>query len=100
MKIAIYKQVQIDTSHRLLYYEGKCANLHGHRWKIEIWMEGEPDPEKKILIDYSNRAENPGMGITHCLCRAQRMKIAEIFRSNQGEGKNQGKPCLFIRLAG
>lgn len=28
------------------------------------------------------------------------MKIAEIFRSLQGEGKNQGKPCIFIRLAG
>ena len=28
------------------------------------------------------------------------MKIIEIFRSLQGEGKNQGKPCLFIRLAG
>ncbi|MDD1682472.1 MAG: radical SAM protein [Methanoregula sp.] len=28
------------------------------------------------------------------------MKISEIFRSLQGEGKNQGKPCLFIRLAG
>jgi len=28
------------------------------------------------------------------------MKVAEIFRSLEGEGKNQGKPCLFIRLAG
>jgi 7-carboxy-7-deazaguanine synthase len=28
------------------------------------------------------------------------MKIADIFKSLQGEGKNQGKPCLFIRLAG
>jgi 7-carboxy-7-deazaguanine synthase len=28
------------------------------------------------------------------------MKIAEIFKSLQGEGKNQGKSCLFIRLAG
>jgi 7-carboxy-7-deazaguanine synthase len=28
------------------------------------------------------------------------MKIAEIFKSLQGEGKNQGRPCLFIRLAG
>jgi 7-carboxy-7-deazaguanine synthase len=28
------------------------------------------------------------------------MKIAEIFQSLQGEGKNQGRPCLFIRLAG
>ncbi|MDO9550427.1 MAG: radical SAM protein [Methanoregula sp.] len=28
------------------------------------------------------------------------MKVIEIFRSIQGEGKNQGKICLFIRLAG
>ena len=28
------------------------------------------------------------------------MKVTEIFRSLQGEGKNQGKNCLFIRLAG
>ena len=28
------------------------------------------------------------------------MKIADIFRSVQGEGSNQGRPCLFIRLAG
>jgi len=28
------------------------------------------------------------------------MLISEIFRSIQGEGKNQGRPCTFIRLAG
>lgn len=28
------------------------------------------------------------------------MKIAEIFESLQGEGGRQGRPCLFIRLAG
>ena len=53
MKIGIYKEVHIDTSHRLLHYIGKCANLHGHRWKVEVWMEGEPDPATQILIDYS-----------------------------------------------
>ena len=53
MKVGIYKEVQIDTSHRLLHYKGKCANLHGHRWKVEVWMEGEPDPATQILIDYT-----------------------------------------------
>ena len=28
------------------------------------------------------------------------MLVSEIFRSLQGEGKNQGRPCTFIRLAG
>ncbi len=54
MTTTIYKEVQIDASHRLLYYKGKCANLHGHRWKIEVWMEGEPDKKTGILIDYNS----------------------------------------------
>jgi len=53
MKIGIYKEVQIDASHRLLHYQGKCANLHGHRWKVEVWVEGEPDATTQILIDYN-----------------------------------------------
>ncbi len=28
------------------------------------------------------------------------MIVSEIFRSLQGEGRNQGRPCTFIRLAG
>ncbi len=53
MKVGIYKEVQIDASHRLLHYQGKCANLHGHRWKVEVWVEGEPDAKTNILLDYN-----------------------------------------------
>lgn len=53
MNTGLYKEVQFDASHRLLHYQGKCANLHGHRWKAEVWMEGEPDATTGILIDYN-----------------------------------------------
>lgn len=53
MIVGLYKEVQFDASHRLLHYNGKCANLHGHRWKTEVWMEGEPDLTTGILIDYN-----------------------------------------------
>ena len=53
MNVAIYKEVWFDASHRLLHYKGKCANLHGHRWKVEVWVEGEPDATTGILIDYN-----------------------------------------------
>ena len=53
MNVAIYKEVQFDASHRLLHYKGKCANLHGHRWKVEVWVEGEPNATTGILIDYN-----------------------------------------------
>ncbi len=39
----IYKEVSFDASHRLLHYEGKCRNLHGHRWRVEVWLAGEID---------------------------------------------------------
>jgi 7-carboxy-7-deazaguanine synthase len=29
-----------------------------------------------------------------------KIKISEIFRSIQGEGRNQGRPCTFIRFTG
>lgn len=30
-----------DSAHFLQGYEGKCRNLHGHRWKIEITVAAE-----------------------------------------------------------
>ncbi|HZD43801.1 MAG TPA: 6-carboxytetrahydropterin synthase, partial [Methanomicrobiales archaeon] len=53
MKTRIYKEVCFDATHRLLHYEGKCRNLHGHRWKVEVWIVGEIDEETKILVDYN-----------------------------------------------
>jgi len=49
----IYKEAYFEASHRLLHYEGKCFRLHGHQWRVEVWMEGEPDPETQILADYN-----------------------------------------------
>ncbi|HOT94814.1 MAG TPA: 6-carboxytetrahydropterin synthase [Methanoregulaceae archaeon] len=53
MTVRIYKEVEFDASHRLLQYEGKCHNLHGHRFRVEVWIEGVPDPGSCILLDYA-----------------------------------------------
>ena len=29
-----------DSAHFLKGYEGKCANIHGHRWTIEVSIKG------------------------------------------------------------
>ncbi len=49
----IYKEVYFEASHRLLHYKGKCFRLHGHQWRVEIWMEGTVEPASKILLDYN-----------------------------------------------
>ncbi|SFC13669.1 6-carboxytetrahydropterin synthase QueD [Clostridium uliginosum] len=30
-----------DSAHFLAKYEGKCGNIHGHRWKVEIEVQSE-----------------------------------------------------------
>jgi 6-pyruvoyltetrahydropterin/6-carboxytetrahydropterin synthase len=52
MKCSIYKEVFFEASHRLLHYQGKCRNLHGHRFRVEVWITGQTDPASQILMDY------------------------------------------------
>lgn len=37
----IGKQFKLDAAHFLPCYEGKCKNMHGHTWKIDVQVEGE-----------------------------------------------------------
>ncbi len=30
-----------DSAHFLANYKGKCGNIHGHRWKVEIEVQSE-----------------------------------------------------------
>lgn len=53
MKTRIYKETFFEASHRLLHYEGKCSRLHGHQWRAEVWIDGEPDETTSILVDYN-----------------------------------------------
>ncbi|MBP5363519.1 MAG: 6-carboxytetrahydropterin synthase QueD [Ruminococcus sp.] len=47
-----------DSAHFLSGYNGKCANIHGHRWKIEVEIESAElitDGEKRgMIIDFGD----------------------------------------------
>ena len=41
-----------DAAHKLvLPYESKCKNMHGHTYKVEIEIQGDPD-EYGIVMDF------------------------------------------------
>lgn len=46
-----------DAAHFLTDYNGKCENLHGHRWRVVAWIEqDELNPsgqEKDMVVDFS-----------------------------------------------
>jgi len=45
-----------DAAHRLVGYEGKCSNLHGHIWKVIVGISGtEKDLDSVgMLWDFTN----------------------------------------------
>jgi 6-pyruvoyltetrahydropterin/6-carboxytetrahydropterin synthase len=47
-------KTHFDAAHKLDNYEGKCSNLHGHRWKVEVFVKGEKLNETGLLLDFSN----------------------------------------------
>jgi len=42
----------LAAAHQLRDYEGQCENLHGHNWKIEVYVTGGLLQENGILIDF------------------------------------------------
>ena len=39
-------------AHQLREFEGRCENLHGHNWKIEVQVTGKELEANGILIDF------------------------------------------------
>jgi len=42
----------IASAHFLRGYEGKCKNLHGHTWKIEVFILGKNLDEIGMVADF------------------------------------------------
>ena len=57
-KIRITKQFNFETAHALYGYDGLCKNVHGHSYKLDVTVIGNPIDDKNhkkngMLIDFS-----------------------------------------------
>ncbi|HET8674490.1 MAG TPA: 6-carboxytetrahydropterin synthase QueD [Blastocatellia bacterium] len=44
---------EFSAAHALRGYRGKCENLHGHNWKVEVYVRGERLDEVGMLVDFT-----------------------------------------------
>ena len=44
---------RFSSAHYLREYNGKCENLHGHNWKVELILRGEELDKIGILYDFT-----------------------------------------------
>ena len=46
--------IELCMGHRLYGYQGKCANLHGHNYNIEFWVNGNPSEDLGLVVDFGD----------------------------------------------
>lgn len=57
--IRITKQFSFETGHALYGYDGKCRNVHGHSYKLDVTVIGQPIMDKNhvkygMVIDFGD----------------------------------------------
>jgi 6-pyruvoyltetrahydropterin/6-carboxytetrahydropterin synthase len=52
----IYKEFTFDSAHYLPNVEDghPCKRMHGHTYKLRIWIKGKVDEEKGWLVDFGD----------------------------------------------
>lgn len=51
--VYVTKEMTFDSCHNLIDYDGPCARLHGHTYKIHVTLKGQCD-DKGFLVDFND----------------------------------------------
>lgn len=43
---------QFAAAHQLREFGGKCEHMHGHNWKVEVFVRGETLGDNGLLMDF------------------------------------------------
>lgn len=54
MQHEVMIQLSFSAAHYLRNYVGKCANLHGHNYKVEVHVRGQKLDQAGMLIDFAD----------------------------------------------
>jgi 6-pyruvoyltetrahydropterin/6-carboxytetrahydropterin synthase len=86
-----------SAAHHLRNFRGKCENLHGHNWKVEIVLRGTELNESGVLVDFGEVKQ----ATRQLLAGLDHHYLNEIpfFADNNPSSENIAR-YLFEHLAG
>lgn len=66
--VTVCKTFTFDSSHQLIGHKGKCANVHGHTYKLEVTVKGptikKPTSDEALTLEeYEGRLSDEGFVI-------------------------------------
>jgi len=74
-KIRVTKEFNFEIAHALWNYDGPCANIHGHSYRMFVTVIGEPiddekNPKNGMVIDFGDLKNIVNTEIVHPLDHA------------------------------
>jgi 6-pyruvoyltetrahydropterin/6-carboxytetrahydropterin synthase len=48
----VFKETVLSGAHRLRDYKGPCENLHGHNWRVRVYVGAQRLNEVGMVIDF------------------------------------------------
>lgn len=74
------------AAHQLTMVGEKCENLHGHNWKIEVYVTGKELDEAGVLMDFGIIKKHVAEVMS--LLDHKYLNDLEFFKSNQPSSEN------------
>ena len=65
---------KFGAAHNLRNYGGKCENLHGHTWRVEVALKGNTLDDKGLMKDFKEVKK----GLNEVLAKFDHSYINEI----------------------
>lgn len=53
MRTSVTRSFTFEAAHRLPWHPGRCRNLHGHSYRLEVTVEGPVD-ENGVVLDFDD----------------------------------------------
>ena len=91
-KIRVTKEFNFEIAHALWNYDGPCANIHGHSYRLFVTVIGEPiadksNPKNGMVIDFGDLKKIVNQEIVHPLDHA--IILSQEASESFGPSNNQ-----------
>ncbi len=52
MKYSVYRETFFSAAHHLRNYRGKCENVHGHNWRVRVFVSADCLDGDGFVVDF------------------------------------------------
>ena len=100
-KVRITKQFTFETGHALYGHDGKCKKIHGHSYKLDVTVIGQPINDSKhvkngMVIDFGDLKTIVNQEIVHPFDHATVLNVSSPHKEIADEMESRGHKILRV----